>query len=551
MLNPGTALARVLVDELARGGVSEAVIAPGSRSASLAIAFAGHPGIRIHIRIDERSAAFLALGLAKASGTPVAVVCTSGTAGANFHPAVLEASHSSVPLIVLTADRPPELRGTGVNQTVDQARLYGDAAGFFTEFAMPEARVGMDAYWRSVVCRGLAVASQGGPIHLNIPCRVPLAADPDDDWIEPLVGRPDGRPWTVVDSAPVAAARVPELDDPPERGLMVVGDGAEDVCAAVTFAEAAGWPIISEPTGNARNSPNAITTYAHLLAVNELVRALKPDFIVTVGKPGLVRQLLALYPSVRHLVVSTAHQWPDPTRTTLRVTAALPDPPSPPRNSEWLDRWRKHESVARHALDEVLYREELTELRLARDLVAFAGSDAVLFAGSSMPIRHLDAIAGPGPHIVGNRGVSGIDGCVSTAVGVALAHQKRGGGRAFALLGDLTLIHDQNGLVIGPDEPRPDLTVVVVNNNGGGIFSTMSYIQVPDFDRIFGAVHNIDFAHTAAAAGWTFRRVTMAEELPDALDGASTRLVEVVTDRVATAAHLTATRVAVTEALSR
>ncbi|MBF6333235.1 2-succinyl-5-enolpyruvyl-6-hydroxy-3-cyclohexene-1-carboxylic-acid synthase [Nocardia transvalensis] len=550
-MDPGTALARVLVDELVRGGMTEAVVAPGSRSAALAIALDRHPGIRVHVRIDERSAGFLALGLAKVSGAPVAVVCTSGTAVANLHPAVLEAGYAGVPLVVLSADRPPELRGTGVNQTVDQARLFGEAVGFCAELAVPEMRIGMVAYWRSVVSRALGVADRGQPVHLNVPFRVPVAVEQDDDWIEPLDGRPGGEPWTVVDRAPVVGVRVPELEDPPERGLLVVGDGAGDVAAAVAFAEAAGWPVVSEPTGNARHSPNAVTTYAHLLAVRDVAADLEPELIVTVGKAGLVRHLLALYPKVPNLVVSGAVRWSDPTRTALRVVPCLPPPPSPGRTSGWLKNWLAAESVARRALDLAIDGNELTELRLARDLVTLAGADSVLFTGTSLPIRHLDAAAGPGPRIIGNRGVSGIDGCVSTALGMALAHQASGGGQGFALLGDLTLIHDQNGMILGPDEARPDLTVVVVNNRGGGIFSTMSYARVPGADRLFGAVHTVDFAHVAAAAGWHYQRVSRTDELPGALHGRSTRLIEVATDRAATAAHLNSVRAAVAAAFSR
>jgi 2-succinyl-5-enolpyruvyl-6-hydroxy-3-cyclohexene-1-carboxylate synthase len=562
MLNPGSALSRVLVDELARGGVREAVIAPGSRSAALAVAFARHPGIRLHVRIDERSAAFLALGLSKVSGQPVAVVCTSGTAAANFHPAVVEAAHSRTPLVVLTADRPPELRGTGVNQTIDQAKLYGEAACFFTELAVAEPRAGMNAYWRSVVCRGLAAARSNGPIHLNVPFRVPLLSDPlsdpvDSDWPDSLEGRCDGQPWTSVPAVTTATTLVPELADPPERGVLVVADGADDPDRAVAFAESVGWPVLAEPTSNARHGSNAITTYAHLLASKELSGRLRPELIVTIGRPALVRQLLALYPKVPHLVVSTARHWPDPTRTATRVVGRLPAGVScrdrARTGSGWIQMWRTYESVARRALDAALDRTpERSELRLARDLAAFAGPDGLLFVGSSLPIRHLDLTmtTGPNPRVLANRGVSGIDGCVSAAVGTALAHQRQGGGPAFALLGDLTLVHDQNGLVIGPGEPRPDLTVVVVNNDGGGIFEHMSFRNLgADFERLFGTPHGVDFSHVAAATGWEYRQVHSAADLPGALKGIGTRLVEVRTDRGAGAAHLRETKSAVAEAV--
>jgi 2-succinyl-5-enolpyruvyl-6-hydroxy-3-cyclohexene-1-carboxylate synthase len=535
MLNPGTAMARVLVDELARGGVTEAVIAPGSRSAPLAVAFAEHPRIRLHVRIDERSAAFLGLGLAKASGNPVPIVCTSGTAAANFHPAVLEASHSQVGLVVLTSDRPPELRGTGANQTMDQIKLYGDAVRFFTEFGVGEARCSMVAYWRSVICRALSAAIGKGPVHLNVPFREPLLHDTADEaWPESLEGRSDGQPWTVVRSVSALAEPVVELADPPEKGILVVGDGAWAPDRAVAFAEAAGWPIFAEAVSKARLGPNAITTYSQLVAIPDVVERYAPELMVTVGKPGLAKFLLNLYPQVPHLVVDPSAQWADPTRTAVRVVPALPVLGYTRDSSDWLMAWQRMELAARDELERILGQErELSELGLAQDMAELAGVNAVFFVGSSMPVRCLDLAmrAGPGPWVLANRGVSGIDGCVSTAVGAALAHQAAGGGPAFAMLGDLSLIHDQNGLIIGPGEPRPDLTVVVVNNDGGGIFSFLPYAGMEQFDKLFGTPHGVDFAHTAAAAGWEYQRIVIADELPGALKGGGTRLVEVRTDR--------------------
>lgn len=537
MLNPGTAQARVLVDELARGGVTEAVIAPGSRSAPLAIAFAEHPGIRLHVRIDERCAAFVALGLAKVSGNAVPVVCTSGTAAANFHPAVLEALHSRVALVVLTADRPPELRATGANQTVDQIKLYGDAIGFFTEFGVAEARSGSVGYWRSVICRALAAAIGNGPVHLNVPFREPLVHDPaDEQWPEPLHGRPDGKPWTVTNPIPAAAEMVTELADPPQRGILVVGDAAREPDRAVAFAHAAGWPIFAEPMSGARVGPNAVTTYSQLIATPGVIERYRPELMVTAGKPGLAKSLLDLYPRIRHIVVDPGAQWADPTRTAVRVIPALPVLDGHRGRSEWLLAWQRMESAARAELDRILGdQHELSELRLAADMAELAGTNAMLFVGSSMPIRCLDLAmrAGPGPLVLANRGVSGIDGCVSTAVGAALAHQAAGGGPAFAMLGDLAVIHDQNGLVIGPGEARPDLTITVVNNDGGGIFAFLPYAGMAQFDKLFGTPHGVDFAQLAAATGWDYQRVDSADELPGALKGGGTRLIEVRTDREA------------------
>lgn len=556
MLNPGTALAGVLVDELARGGVTEAVIAPGSRSAPLAIAFASHPGIRLHVRIDERSAAFLALGLAKASGTPVPVVCTSGTAAANFHPAVLEAAHSKVSLVVLTADRPPELRGTGANQTVDQIKLYGDAVGFFTELGIAEARPGSVRYWRSVICRALAAATGNGPVHLNVPFREPLVHDPsDEEWPEPLAGRPDGKPWTVI--RPVSTVSeavsetVDELANPPQRGILVVGDGAGQPDRAVAFAQAAGWPIFAEPMSGARLGPNVVTTYSQLVATPEIVNRYRPELLVTAGKPGLAKFLLNLYPQIPHIVVDPNPRWADPTRTARETVSTLPTLKTIRDSSVWLGAWQRMEAAARTELERILSQEtELSELRLAQDIAELAGPNAMFFVGSSMPIRCLDLVmrAGSGPWVLANRGVSGIDGCVSTAVGAALAHQAAGGGPSFAMLGDLAVIHDQNGLVIGPGEARPDLTIVIVNNDGGGIFSFLPYAGMDQFEKLFGTPHGVDFAHMAAAAGWDYQRVTSADELPGALKGGGTRLLEVRTDRNASVAFQRQLRGAISKA---
>ncbi|HJT03078.1 MAG TPA: thiamine pyrophosphate-dependent enzyme, partial [Pseudonocardiaceae bacterium] len=377
-----------------------------------------------------------------------------------------------------------------------------------------------------------------GPVHLNVPFREPLVHDPADEmsWPESLAGRPDGRPWTDVSPTSGAAEPVAELADPPERGILVVGDGAAAAGQAVAFAEAAGWPIFAEPTSGARLGPNAITTYSQLVAVPEIVDRYTPELVVTVGKPGLARTLLDLYPRVSHLVVDPNIHWADPTRSAFRVVAALPVRQRTVTSSAWLAGWQRMEAAARGELDRLLGQEtELSELGLAAQIVELAGDNAVLVAGSSMPIRCLDLAmrAGPGPWVLANRGTSGIDGCVSTAVGAALAHQASGGGAAFAMLGDLSVLHDQNGLIIGPGEPRPDLTVVVVNNAGGGIFSFLPYAGMPQFEKLFGTAHGVDFGHVAAATGWDYHFVSSAEELPGALKGGGTRLVEVRTDRQA------------------
>jgi len=287
-VNPATALARTLVDELVRGGVTDAVLSPGSRSAPLALALAGCPAVRLHVRIDERTAGYLAVGLALRSGRPVPVVCTSGTAAANLHPAVLEASHAHLPLLVVTADRPPELRGTGANQTVDQVGLYGGAVRLSVDLGVPERRAGQVAYWRSVAARAL-VSSMDGPVHVNVALREPLVPDGDDDWPEPLTGRPGGEPWLAAQRPLATSSR---LDTVPERGVVLVGAGAVDPAAAAGLAEAAGWPLLAEPTSGARCGPAALGSYPLLLADAAFAADHRPEVVVTVGKPGLSRSVL-------------------------------------------------------------------------------------------------------------------------------------------------------------------------------------------------------------------------------------------------------------------
>ncbi len=293
-VNPSTAFGVTFTDELIRCGLREVVLAPGSRSTPLAMAFfeaEQHQRVRLHVRIDERSASFTALGLAKASRRPVAVLCTSGTAAANFHPAVIEAGESGVPLLVLTADRPPELRGVGANQAIDQVKLYGGAVRWFCECGVPEARPGVAGYWRSLACQAWAHAAGGagglpGPVHLNLPFREPLVPEQDDGepWPEPLDGRPGGQPWTRFggEGGPDTALDLPWT----ERGVVVCGDGDYDAPALVDLAQRAGWPVLAEPSSGARRGPNALSAYQYLLAAPEFVQAQQPDLIVSAGRPS-------------------------------------------------------------------------------------------------------------------------------------------------------------------------------------------------------------------------------------------------------------------------
>ena len=529
-MNPSTALARVLVDELVRAGVREAVLSPGSRSAPLAFALhaADRAGrLRLHVRIDERSAAFLALGLAKASGRPVPVVTTSGTATANLHPAVLEASHSGVPLVLLTADRPPALRGTGANQTVDQVGLYGDAVRFFAEVGTPDERPGQNAYWRALTCRAIACATgalgtAAGPVHLNLGLREPLVPS-DGDWVEPLDGRPDGAAWTTF----VRPAQAAVADDLPARTVVVIGDCAGDLAsAALHLAEQRGFPVVAEPSSSA-NGPTVVEAAELVLAVDGWLDWHAPDRVLVVGRPTLSRVVALLIRVAPADVVATAGEWADPARRATRVLAGVPAPDGP-LEPGWADSWLAAGLLARKAVDDVL-GDELSEPAVAAELVDAAGE--LLVVGSSKPVRDLFLAGGrTGLRVLANRGAAGIDGTVSTAIGAALAH----GGRTLALLGDLTFLHDSNGLVLGPDEPRPDLTIVVVNNDGGAIFGLLEQgaaEHAEAFERVFGTPHGVDLGALCAATATPYSLATTREELRSALTGSGLRVVEVRTDR--------------------
>jgi 2-succinyl-5-enolpyruvyl-6-hydroxy-3-cyclohexene-1-carboxylate synthase len=576
-VNPSTALATVLADEFIRCGLRDAVIAPGSRSAPLALALhaaASAPGspLRLHVRIDERSASFLALGLAKASGRPAVIVTTSGTAAAHCHAAVIEADEAGVPLLVLTADRPPELRGTGANQTIDQLKLYGSAVRWYCEVGVPENRPGQVAYWRSLACRAWSCAAGNGlafagPVHLNLALREPLVpglADPavtDGRWCEPLAGRPDGAAWTRfaagsgADVAPVPALMLNRT----QRGIVVAGDGTAGPAGLAALAADAGWPLLAEPSSGARHGPAALGSYPYLLDAPAFTRAHQPDLIISAGRPGLSRGQLALLrgaadAGTRLVVLSQGPaRWSDPSRTASEVAASVQltgalAAAGPAGQPEWLGSWLAADAAARRAADEVLAADgSLSEPLLAREVAAALPSGALLWAASSMPVRDLDRhMAGrPDIRVLASRGASGIDGLVSAAIGAALAHQAAGGGPAVALLGDLALLHDAPGLLLGPLEARPDLCLIVVNNDGGGIFSTLEQAAFPDaFERIFGTPHGADLPALAAAAGLPYARLRRADELPALLAGKGLRLAEVRTDR-AEGAKL---RVAIAEA---
>lgn len=563
LVTPSSALATVLVDELVRNGVREVVLCPGSRSAPLAYALlaAERAGrLRLHVRVDERSGGFLALGLAKGSGSPVAVVTTSGTAVANLHPAVLEAHHAGVPLVVLSADRPHELRGTGANQTTQQPGIFGVVMRYTADLPAPVARPGLTAFWRSTVCRalGAAVGATGqvpGPVHLNVCLREPLAPDPDaPPWPDSLDGRVGDQPWVVVSDGVEPSDGV-EGDDSAralahvERTVVLVGETRRPETAewAVAWAARRGHPVVAEPFGTAAVRAAALPHGPLLLTASDWLDAHAPERVVVVGRPTLSRAVGALLrrPDLRVDVVSEGGQWPDPSHVAAAVhpTSAIreaadggPDVTTA-RVGEWAGAWED----AGRVLATVVAAQPFpwpSGLAVGSVVATSLPPDALLVLGSSNPVRDLDLAApgAPAARVLANRGLAGIDGVVSTAVGIALA---RPGQPAYALMGDLTFLHDANGLLTGPDEPVPDLTLVVVNDDGGGIFTTLEHgapERAADFERVFGTPTGADLAALCRAHGIPHDLAASPAELAGAL-GTRSRGIRVVEVRVDRATH--------------
>jgi 2-succinyl-5-enolpyruvyl-6-hydroxy-3-cyclohexene-1-carboxylate synthase len=531
-VNPSTTQARVVVDELIRGGVRDVVLCPGSRNAPLAFALQDadrSARIRLHVRIDERTAGYLAIGLAIAADSPVCVAMTSGTAVANLGPAVVEANYARVPLIVLSANRPYELLGTGANQTMEQLGYFGTQVRATISLGLaedaPERMDSFNATWRSATCRVLAAATgsrtaNAGPVQFDIPLREPLVPDPEPHGAVTPPGRPDGKPWTYT--PPVTFDQPLDIDLTPDT-VVIAGHGAG------VQSNLAHLPTVAEPTAPAPANP------LHPLALP----LLRPKQVIMLGRPTLHRPVSALLadPQVPVYALTTGPRWPDVSGNsqatgTRAVTTGTPHP-------AWLHRCAE---MNRHANDAV--RGQLRAHPLTTGLhVAAAVADALrpgdqLVLGASNPVRDaaLVGLSTAGIRVRSNRGVAGIDGTVSTAIGAALAFEGAHGARTVALIGDLTFVHDSSGLLIGPTEPIPRrLTIVVSNDNGGGIFELLEQGD-PRFSdvssRIFGTPHDVDVGALCRAYHVESRQIEV-DELQAALDepAAGMRVLEVKADR--------------------
>ncbi|MGC7098198.1 2-succinyl-5-enolpyruvyl-6-hydroxy-3-cyclohexene-1-carboxylic-acid synthase [Amycolatopsis lurida] len=538
-MNPSTVQATVIVDELVRCGVRDAVLCPGSRNAPLSFALhaADAEGrLRLHVRVDERGAGFLAVGLGLRSRRAVPVVCTSGTAVANLHPAVLEASYNGAPLVAITTDRPIELHGTGASQTIEQAGLFGHAVRATEQLAIAERRAGQHGRWRSTVDRVVASAlgtssGDSGPVQLNVPFREPLVPDHGDgEWPEPVTGRDGGKPWSGI--APRFEHLEPAELDPDASTLVIAGQGAHGPVPPEL-------PVLAEPGSELWHRSLRTGMWLLPAALSGEAPWLFPEQVVVLGRPTMHRSVQRLLADERVAVFAVPPasagrvrpQWTD-LAGSVRGVGALPKSWAP--HPAFGARWQHADNTASGLLDASLAAEPwATGPALAAAVVAALPADSLLFAGPSNAVRDIALAARPRDDltVIGNRGVAGIDGVVSAAIGASLAHD----GPGYALLGDLTFLHDAGGLLLGPDEPRPDLTIVVANDNGGSVFATLEQ-GAPEhagaFERIFGTPLHADLSALCRAVGVEHTLVTGTGDLLGALrPGRGPRVVEVPVNR--------------------
>ena len=524
--------AATLVDEWVRAGVTEAVVCPGSRSTPLALAIAARPELSVHVRLDERGAGFFALGLGRATGRPAVVCVTSGTAAAELHAAVVEAHHGRVPLIVCTADRPPELHGVGASQTVEQVGIYGSALRWSADPGVPVAET--SGTWRSLAARAMAEAGSGpygpGPVHLNLAFRDPLVGEPG-----PLPpGRADGKPFHRM--APQVGA--PVLDDrwslPAGRGLIVAGAGCGPVPAVLAMAEHLGWPVLADPLSGCR------VDHPQVVAAGDAVARsgrddLRPEVVVRLGSAWASKALPAFLAGADTVAVDPWWRWQDPDRTAAVVHRTDPGSfaeavcrrPATAGPAGWLAGWQRAERVAQAAIDRVLAEVGLSEPLVARRLARLLPGDVTVVVSSSMPVRDLEWFAPPvadPPRVLANRGANGIDGVCSTALGVAASC----GGPVAAVLGDLAFFHDV-GALVGAGEPGAPTgapcTVLVVDNGGGGIFEFLPQagsVERAVFERVFATPQAADVLQVAAGLGVETADVGTPDELDEVLGAAAT-----------------------------
>lgn len=554
MKNPNMSLAETFVSELVRSGVREMCLAPGSRSTPLALAFAAHPDIHIYVHLDERCAAFFALGLAASMDRPVPVLCTSGSAAANFFPAIIEARMSRIPLLLLTADRPPELRESGANQTIDQVKLYGDQVLWSVDLPLPESQLPDLAlrHVRTLVARAVARANgiEKGPVHLNFPFRKPLEPVENQDL---PVYEPCAAPFTRMERGSLLPTndqveRLGNILKQDPYGLIVCGPRCPkgDFPQAVrALSRACGYPLLADPLSGVRfGDPTVIGGYDGMLAGGGSF-ASTPQLLLRFGGVPTSAALAAYLSSIQPcevIYIAEHGGWADDEHRTgwylqadpAATCAQLTDLSYKPSTLWWEQTQKLEEqywSNLHQALSECPWFDGAA-LALVMDLLP---TGARIFAGNSLPVRNLDRFGAPGSkvfEVYGNRGASGIDGNISTALGIAAADPSRS---LILLVGDITFYHDMNGLLALKRQSLNNVTILLFNNLGGGIFHRLPVARFqPPFQELFLTPPNLNFEHTARLYGLDYHHVTDADSLRSALDGPFTgippRLIEIQTE---------------------
>lgn len=519
-----TSYISAFVAELVHTGIRDVVVSPGSRSTPMAMVMAEHPELRVHINVDERSAAFFALGMAKASGNPIAILCTSGTAAANYYPAIVEAYYSRVPLIVLTADRPHELRDVGAPQAIDQIHLYGRHVKWFVEMAIPEESQEMQRYARNVCARAAstALAAPAGPVHLNFPFREPLVPNLEQDSLFTFNERHEGY-VTIQQGIPSLHneqfQKIGETLKQYKKGIIVCGSLEEEgfLEAVVKLSHHIKFPILADPLSQLRSGKhdgtNIIDTYDTFLRNNDAKAALKPEIIIRFGAMPVSKALtifLKENKDVDQWVIDSGNGWRDPSLLSSSMIYcsetvfcnSIIEFVEQKESGEYLSKWKDINSFTKENLLRIRDVEQLSEGKLFHVLTDMLPEGATLFVGNSMPIRDLDTFFhfnNKSIRIMANRGANGIDGTISTALGASTVLQP-----LYLVLGDLTFFHDLNGLMASKLY-KLNIKIIVINNNGGGIFSFLPQASYPkNFEQLFGTPLDLKFEHVVHMYNGTY-----------------------------------------------
>lgn len=571
--NDSHVLMRAFAQEMGRCGIAGAVTSPGSRSTPLLLALGRDGGFPVFSQVDERSAGFFALGLAKATGRPALLVCTSGTAAANYLPAVIEAREARVPMIVCTADRPPELRDVGAGQAIDQVKLYGDAVSMFVEVGVDRADAATTRWLRELACRAVwtSLGPRPGPVHLNFPFREPLVPEGElPPETEETAGRPDGRPWTARVSIPPSGERAAEVISPvvttAAQGVVVAGriegeDRERLARAAEAFSQASGWPVLADALSGLRTGEGAVAHYDALLGSEAFATAARPAAVLRVGDLPTSKRLRAWLGGLDSVTVllDPHGAWQDPGASADLVVDA---PPAPTLEAlaaagghgagDWLGGWRSADDRAAAAVDARL-ADSLTEPRIALELGRLLPEEATLLVASSLPVRDVENFfprrENP-PRILSNRGANGIDGTIATAYGLSAGSE----GPVVLLTGDVAFAHDVGSLLAARRLGAP-LTIVLVDNGGGGIFDALAIAGESDlYEQHVLTPTGLDVPGIAQAFGLHLLEPESVEELGAAvthgMESSGTQLVHVKTDRAASFEARAAVTQAVAAALA-